>query len=168
MSNVLQHHELQHANCPSLSPSVCSNPRPPSQWCHPTVSSSVVRFSSCPQSAPASGSLVTRKLQTKIIMKYHYYMTNLLTDHTQYWQGCTTTGTLMHPGRKIKQHSNFEKHLGRLSKQENTRKAAVAILGYKGNEIPCPHQDMDANVCGDFIHSHSNPKQPNVHLLMGG
>ena len=49
-------------------------------------------------------------------MKYHYYMNNLLTDHTQYWQGCTTTGILMHPGRKIKQRRNFEKHFGRVFK----------------------------------------------------
>ena len=48
---------LQHARppCPSLSPWVCSNSCPLSQWCHPTISSSVVPFSSCPQSSPASG-----------------------------------------------------------------------------------------------------------------
>ena len=48
--------ELQHARlpCPSLSPGVCSNPRPLSRWCHPTISSSVAPFS-CPQSFPASG-----------------------------------------------------------------------------------------------------------------
>ena len=43
--------------CPSLFPLVCSNACPFSQWCHPTISSSVVPFSSCPQSFPASGSL---------------------------------------------------------------------------------------------------------------
>ena len=42
--------------CPSLSPPVCSNPCPLSQWCHPTISSSVAPLSSCPQSFPASGS----------------------------------------------------------------------------------------------------------------
>ena len=42
--------------CPSLSPGVCSNSYPLSQWCHLTISSSVTRFSSCPQSFPASGS----------------------------------------------------------------------------------------------------------------
>ena len=49
---------LQHARlpCPSLSPRVCSNSCPLSQWCHPTISSSVIPFSSCPQSFPASGS----------------------------------------------------------------------------------------------------------------
>ena len=43
-------------NCPSLSPGVCSNSCPLSQWCHPTISSSVTPFSSCPQSFPASRS----------------------------------------------------------------------------------------------------------------
>ena len=58
MSNSLQPHELQHARlpCPSLSPYVCSNSCPLSQWCHPTISSSVIPFFSCPQSCPASGS----------------------------------------------------------------------------------------------------------------
>ena len=42
--------------CPSLSPGVCSNSCPLSQWCQPTVSSSVTLFSSCPQSFPSSGS----------------------------------------------------------------------------------------------------------------
>ena len=42
--------------CPSLSPGACSNSCPLSQWCHPTISSSVVPFSSCLQSFPASGS----------------------------------------------------------------------------------------------------------------
>ena len=42
--------------CPSLSPGVCLNSYPRSQWCHLTISSSVTRFSSCPQSFPESGS----------------------------------------------------------------------------------------------------------------
>ena len=58
MSDSLWPHELQHARlpCPSPSPGVCSNSRPLSQWCHPTISSFVAPFSSCPQSFPASGS----------------------------------------------------------------------------------------------------------------
>ena len=54
----LRPHESQHARppCPSLSPKVCSNSRPLSRWCHPTISSSVGPFSSCPQSFPASRS----------------------------------------------------------------------------------------------------------------
>ena len=48
---------LQHAGLPCTSPTprACSNSCPSSQWCHPTISSSVVPFSSCPQSIPASG-----------------------------------------------------------------------------------------------------------------
>ena len=58
MSNFLQPHELQHTRlpCPSLSPGVCSNLCLLSQWCHLTISSSVIPFSSCPQSFPASES----------------------------------------------------------------------------------------------------------------
>ena len=58
MSNSLWPHGLQHTRlpCPSLSPWVCSNSRPLSQWCHPIISSSVAPFSSCPQSFPESGS----------------------------------------------------------------------------------------------------------------
>ena len=44
--------------CPSLSPAVHSNSRPSSQWCHPAISSSVIPFSSCLQSFPASGSFL--------------------------------------------------------------------------------------------------------------
>ena len=58
MSDSLQPHEVQHAKppCPSPTPRVHSDSLPSSQWCHPTISSSVVSFSSCCQSFPASGS----------------------------------------------------------------------------------------------------------------
>ena len=58
MANSLWPHGLQHRRlpCPSLSPGVCSSSYPLSQWCHPTISSSVIPFSSCLQSFPASGS----------------------------------------------------------------------------------------------------------------
>ena len=58
VSNSLQLYELQHARPPgpSPTPAVCSNSCPLSQWCHPTVSSSVVPFSCHLQSFPASGS----------------------------------------------------------------------------------------------------------------
>ena len=55
---TLRPHGLQHTRlpCPSLSPKACSNSCPLSQWCHPTISSSVTLFSSCSQYFPASGS----------------------------------------------------------------------------------------------------------------
>ena len=64
MSNSLRPHELQHARppCPSPTPGVYSNSCPSSRWCHPAISSSVVPFSSCPQSLPASGSFPMSQL----------------------------------------------------------------------------------------------------------
>ena len=57
VSASLWPHELQYARLPcSLFPRACSNSCPLSQWCHPTISSSVIPFSSCLQSFPASGS----------------------------------------------------------------------------------------------------------------
>ena len=58
MSNSLQPHGLQYAKLPypSPSPEACSNSCPLSQWCHPTISSSVIPFSSCLLSFPESGS----------------------------------------------------------------------------------------------------------------
>ena len=64
VSNTLQPHGLQHARlpCPWPSPGAGSNSYPLSQWCHPTISSSVVPFSSCPQPFPASGSFPMSQL----------------------------------------------------------------------------------------------------------
>ena len=64
MSDSLQPHESQHARppCPSPSPGVHSDSCPSSRWCHPAISSSVVPFSSCPQSLPASQSFPMSQL----------------------------------------------------------------------------------------------------------
>ena len=64
VSDSLQPHESQHARppCPSPTPGVQSNSCLSSQWCHPSISSSVVPFSSCPQSLPASGSFPMSQL----------------------------------------------------------------------------------------------------------
>ena len=58
MSDSFRHHGWEHTRlpCPLLSPRVCSNSCLLSWWCHPTISSSVTLFSSCPQSFPAAGS----------------------------------------------------------------------------------------------------------------
>ena len=64
VSDSLQPHESQHARppCPSPTPGVHSDSCPPSQWCHPAISSSVVPFSSCPQSLPESESFPMSQL----------------------------------------------------------------------------------------------------------
>ena len=66
VSDSLWPHESQHARppCPSPTPRVYSNSCPLSRWCHPAISFSVVHFSSCPQSLPASGSFPVSQLFT--------------------------------------------------------------------------------------------------------
>ena len=66
MSDSLRPHESQHPRppCPSPTPRVHSDSHPLSQWCHPAISSSVVPFSSCPQSLPASESFPVSQLFT--------------------------------------------------------------------------------------------------------
>ena len=64
VSDSLRPHESQHIRppCPSPTPGVYSNSYPSSRWCHPAISSSLVLFSSCPQSLPASGSFPMSQL----------------------------------------------------------------------------------------------------------
>ena len=66
MSDSLWSHGLQHARvpCPSPTPGAHSNSCPSSRWCHPTISSSVIPFSSCFQSFSASGSFPISQLFT--------------------------------------------------------------------------------------------------------
>ena len=66
VSDSLWPHESKHARppCPSPTPGVHSDSRPSSQWCHPAISSSVVPFSSCPQSLLASESFPMNQLFT--------------------------------------------------------------------------------------------------------
>ena len=64
VSDSLRPHELQHTRppCPSPTPGVYSNSCPWSWWCHPAISSSIIPFSSCPQSLPASWSFPVSQL----------------------------------------------------------------------------------------------------------
>ena len=66
VSDSLRPYESQHTRppCPSPTPGVHSNSHPSSRWCHPAISSSVVPFSSCPQSLPASESFPMSQLFT--------------------------------------------------------------------------------------------------------
>ena len=70
VSDSLWPHESQHAKppCPSPTPAVYSNPCLSRRWCHPTISSSVVPFSSCPQSVPASGCFPMVNITKRILL----------------------------------------------------------------------------------------------------
>ena len=92
---LLQPHEPQHArlSCPSPTPRVHPNPCPLSRWCYPTLLSSVVPFSSCPQSFPASGSFPMSQLfasggqSTRVSAS-----TSVLAMNTQDWSAIEWTG----------------------------------------------------------------------------
>ena len=95
VSDSLQPHELQHARPPCLSstPGVHLNLCPLSRWCHPTVSSSVVPFSSCPQSFPASGSFKMSQLFASVGQSIGVSAsTSVLPVNTQDWSPLGWTG----------------------------------------------------------------------------
>ena len=95
MSDSLRPHEPQHARppCPSPTPGVHPNPCPSSQWCHPTILSSVIPFFSCPQSFPASASFQISQLfawggQSIGVLA----LTSILPMNTQDWSSLGWTG----------------------------------------------------------------------------
>ena len=95
MSNSLRPHGLQHTRppCPSPTPRVYPDSCPLSRWCHPTISSSVVPFSSCPQYFPASGSfLVSQFIPSGGQSIGISASTSVLPVNTQDWSPLGQTG----------------------------------------------------------------------------
>ena len=95
MSNSWQPQEPQPARppCPSTTPEIHWNPCPLSWWCHPTISSSVVPFSSCPQSFPVSGSFQMSQLFTSGGQSIGVSAsTSVLPMNTQDWSPLGWTG----------------------------------------------------------------------------
>ena len=95
VSDSLRPHELQYARppCPSPTPGVHPNPCPLSQWCHPAISSSVILFSSCLQSFPASGSFQMSQLFASGGQSIGVSAsTSVLPTNTQDWSPLEWTG----------------------------------------------------------------------------
>ena len=95
VSDSLWPHESQHARppCPSPAPRVYPNPCPSSRWCHPAISSSIVPFSSCPQSFPALGSFPMSQLFTRGGQSIGVSAsTSVLPMNTQDWSPLGWTG----------------------------------------------------------------------------
>ena len=100
VSNSLRPHEPQHIRppCPSPTPGVHPNPCPLSQWCHPTISSSVVAFSFCPHSSPASGSFQMSQLFTSGGQSIGVSASiSVLPMNTQDWSPLGWTGWISYP-----------------------------------------------------------------------
>ena len=97
MSNSFWPHGLQHARLPrpSSAPRACSNSYPLSRWCHSTISSSAVPFSSCPQSFPASGSFPMIQLFTSCGQSIRVSASaSVLPMNTQDWSPLGWTGCI--------------------------------------------------------------------------
>ena len=108
MSDSLQPHESQHARppCPSTTPVAYSNPCPSSRWCHPTISSSVIPFSSHLQFFPASGSFPMSQLfawggQGAGVSA----STSVLPVNTQHWSPLGWTGWIFLQSRGLSESS---------------------------------------------------------------
>ena len=88
MSDSLWPHEPQHTRppCPSPTRGVHSNPCPLSQWCHPAISSSVIPFSSCPQSFPGIGVFLTRLTFVGKVMSLLFNMLFSLVNKGRIWE----------------------------------------------------------------------------------
>ena len=110
MSSSLRPHELQHARppCPSPTAGVHPNLCPLSRWCHPTISSSVISFSSCPQSFPASGSFPTTQLFTSGGQSIGVSAsTSVLPMNTQDWSTVGWTGWISLQSKGLYRHALF-------------------------------------------------------------
>ena len=129
VSNSLQPHESQHARppCPSPTPRVHANSCPLSPWCHPAISSSVIPFSSCPQSLPASESFPMSQLFTWGDQSTGVSaLASVLPKNTQDWSPLEWTGwvSLQSKGlSRVFSNTTVQKHQffgAQLSSQSNS------------------------------------------------
>ena len=128
-SDSLWPHEWQHARlpCPSPTPGVHLNSCPLTEWCHPTISSSVIPFSSCPQSFPTSGSFQISQLFTSGGQSIGVSAsTSVLPMNTQVWPPLEWPGwiSLQSKGRsRVFSNTTVQKHQffsAQLSLQSNS------------------------------------------------
>ena len=129
LSDSLRPHESQHTRppCPSPTPGVHSDSCPSSRWCHPAISSSVIPFSSCPQSFPASGSFQMSQLFTSGDQSIGVSAsTSVLPMNTQDWSPLEWTGWIsfqskglsrVFPNTTVQKHQLFG---AQLSSQSNS------------------------------------------------
>jgi len=156
VSNSLRPHESQHARppCPSPTPGVYSDSCPSSQWCHPAISSSVVPFSSCPQSLPAS----VFSNESTLRMRWPKYWSfsfsiipskeipGVISFRMDWLDLLAVQGTLM----RDLQPSNY----------------TLAHLSQRSEHF-CPNRKLYTNVHSSFIHDNPELKTyPNVLQLI--
>ena len=142
VSDSLWPHEPQHARppCPSPTTGVHPNPCPLSRWCHPTISSSVVLFSSYPQSFPASGSFPMSQLCTSGGQRIGVSASaSVLPMNTQDWSPLGWTGwiSLLSKGlSKVFSNTTVQKH------QFFSTQSSCFPCGSVGKESACNAGDL--------------------------
>ena len=129
MSDSLRPHELQHArpSCPSPTPGIHSNSCPSSWWCHPAISPSVVPFSSCPQSLPASEFFPMSQLFTWVGQSIEVSASaSVLPMNTQDWSPLEWTSWISLQSKglsRVSSNTTVQKHQffgAQLSSQSNS------------------------------------------------
>ena len=116
VSYSLRPHESQHARppCPSPTPGAYPNSCPSSRWCHPAISSSVVPFSSCPQSLPVSGSFPLSQLFAWGVQSTGVSAsTSVLKMNTQDWSPLGWTGWISFQSKglsRVFSNTTVQKH----------------------------------------------------------
>ena len=129
VSDSLRPHESQHARppCPSATPGVHSNSHPSSRWCHPAISSSVVPFSSCPQSLSASGSFQWVNSSHEVAKVLEFQLQHQSFQWTPNWSPLEWTGWISLQSKglsRVFSNTTVQKHQffsTQLSSQSNSR-----------------------------------------------
>ena len=137
MSNVLWPYGLQNPRlpCPSLSTRACSNSGQLSQWCHPAISFSIVPFSFCPQSFPASGSFLMSQLFSSGSQSIGASAsTSVLPMNIQGWCPLGLTGliSLVSMGllNSLLQHHSSKASIFKKKQQQKNTKASILWWGF--------------------------------------
>ena len=144
--STLWPHGLQLARlpCPSRSPRACSNSCPLTRWCHPTISSFVISFSSCPQSFPASGSFPVNQLfSSEKILKYWSFSFNISPSNEQpglisLRMDCLDLIAVQGTVKSLLQHHS--------SKASILQRSAFFIV-----QLSYPYMTTGKTTCGGFI-----------------
>ena len=146
MSDSLQPHQLQHFRtpCPLPTPGVYPNPYPSSRWCHPTISSSVVPFSSCPQSFPASGSIPMSQLFSSGGQRIGVSAsTSVLPMNTQDWSPLGWTGWISFQSKGLSRvFSNHNIYITLNIHICARTCVCVCVCSSVGKESPCGAEDL--------------------------
>ena len=152
MSDLLRPHEPQHTrpSCPSPTPRVYPNSCPLSWWCHPTISSSVIPFSSCPQSFLATGSFQMSQLFTSGGQSTRISAsTSVLPMNTQDWPPLGWTGWTSSQSKglsRVFSNTTVQKHQffgAQLSSQSNSHIHTCIHDHWKNHSIHWKNHSLD-------------------------